>query len=117
MGLFTKNRKETTIQKAHNLLDEYNALDKQHHKMLDEWQNESKKAKTSKERAKIDAKYEKLDREMEKKVDKPSDEYYYLMHKKFGNIDLKDYEDLPDKFMDKQLVERLAKRKSHEKIT
>ena len=110
MGLFKKD-KQLVINKAHSLIDEANALYKEHDRLLKDWQKELKQASTAKERAKINDKYEKLDSKFSKAEDKPYDEYYALMHKEFGKIELSDYEDLPDKFIDKKLVERLSEKK------
>lgn len=111
MGLFNKNKKETTIQKAHSLLNECKIIDAAGDELIKDWQKELRQAKTAKERAKINDKYEKENAELDKAEDKNYKKYYHLMHKEFGEIDLKDYNDLPDKFMDHKLVDRLAKRR------
>lgn len=110
MGLFNKDKKQKISQKAHSLLDECKAIDAAGDKLIKDWNRELDQAKTARERAKINSKYEKLDAENEREESRNYNEYYKLMHKTFGNIDLKDYEDLPDKFMDHKLVDRLFRR-------
>ncbi len=110
MGLFRKNRVKI-IKEAHSLIDQYEVLDKEHEKLIHDWNKEKSKAKTAREAHEIDMKYEKLDKDFEKKEDAVYDKYYYKMHREFGDIPLDSYKDLPDKFMDKRLVERLSKRK------
>ncbi len=111
MGLFNKNKKETTIQKAHSLINESKIIDAAGDQLIKDWQKELRQAKTAKERAKINDKYEKANAELDKEESKNYKKYYRLMHKEFGEIDLSDYNDLPDKFMDMGLVDRLSKRR------
>lgn len=111
MGLFNKNHKEQTIKRAHSLINESKIIDAAGDKLINEWQKELRQAKTAKERVKINDKYEKANAELDKAEDKNYKEYYHLMHKEFGSIELEDYKDLPDKFMDHGLVDRLSKRK------
>ncbi len=110
MGLFNKNKKEKTIQKAHSLINESKIIDAAGDKLINNWQKELRQAKTAKERAKINDKYEKANAELDRAEDKNYKEYYHLMHKEFGEINVEDYQDLEDKFMDHKLVDRLAKR-------
>lgn len=110
MGLFKKDR-EKVIKEAHGLIDKHNALDKKHQEIILEWGKEKRKATTISDAFDIDRKYEKLDKEYEKKEDELYDKYYYMMHKEFGDIPLESFKDLPDKFLDKKLVERLSKKK------
>ena len=111
MGLFNKNKKETIIQKAHSLLNECKIIDAAGYKLIKDWQKELRQAKTAEERAKINDKYEKENAKIDNAEDKNYKKYYRLMHKEFGEIDLSDYNDLPDKFMDHGLVDRLAERR------
>lgn len=114
MGLF-KKKNEKIIQKAHGMIDEINRVDKENSRIIINWNKELKKAKTAKERARIDSKYESLDKRLEKTGDKVYDKYYSYINKMFpemgksNSADL--FLDLEDKFIDKKLIERLVKLK------
>ncbi len=106
-----RNKKETVIEKAHSIIDKGSVIEDKHDKLLKDWSKELNNCTTAKERAEINAKYMGLDSKYDKEEDKLYKKYYNLMHKEFGNIDLKDYKDLEYGFTDKKLVERLSSKR------